>query len=206
MTIGSTISADAEIRASILANQDVRPAAFVHFVIKTARFPAQVAFYKTFLNARVVFGSDHLSFLTYDDEHHRIAIARADHLPDLDPRTAGIEHVAYAFRSLGDLLANYVRLRAAGILPYWCINHGPTTSLYYRDPDGNQIETQADNFDSVDELVGFFHTDTFKENPLGVQYDPDQLVEMYRAGVPEAELKKQGVAPRAPGTDYIPVL
>jgi len=190
-------------RESALANKDVRPSAFVHVVLKTARFKQQVAFYKTFLNAWEVMGNEELSFLTYDDEHHRIAIGNFGTLPDLDRGTAGIEHFAYAYASLGDLLANYARLKDVRILPYWCINHGPTTSIYYRDVDGNQIETQTDNFDTRAELVGFFDTDAFRENPLGVQFDPDRLIELYRDGLPEAELKRQGVAPRAPGTEYV---
>lgn len=190
-------------RESALAKTDVRPKEFVHFVLKSSRFPEQVAFYKTFLNAWEVFGDGSVSFLTYDDEHHRLAIANIPNLPDLDPRAAGFEHIAYSFHTLGDLLANFLRLKAAGIEPYWCINHGPTTSLYYRDHDGNQIETQVDNFDTVEELIGFFQTEQYKNNVLGVQFDPDRLVELYREGRPETELKTQGIAPRAPGTEYV---
>lgn len=186
-----------------LQKNDVRPSAFVHYVLKTSRFAEQKAFYLTFLNAWEVFGSEGVTFITYDDEHHRVAIAQFDGIPDLDRKAAGIEHVAFAFASLGDLLANYLRLKAAGILPYWCINHGSTTSLYYRDADGNQIETQTDNFATHDELVGFFKTEAFRANPLGVQFDADRLVEMYREGVQETLLKSQGIAPRAPGTEYI---
>jgi catechol 2,3-dioxygenase-like lactoylglutathione lyase family enzyme len=191
------------LRERALANSAVRPSGFVHLVLRTSRFREMVDFYKFFLNAWEVMGSDEGSFITYDNEHHRVAIAKFDNLPDLDRAAAGIEHFAYAYGSLGDLLANYVRLKEKGILPYWCINHGATTSLYYRDPDGNQIETQTDNYDTREELVGFFHTDEFRANPLGVQFDPDRMVALYREGCPERELKRQGVAPRAPGTEYI---
>lgn len=37
-------------------------------------------------------------------------------------------------------------------------NHGPTTSLYYRDPDGNQIETQVDNFETAEEATAFMNS------------------------------------------------
>lgn len=190
-------------RENILTNRDIRPAAFVHFVLQTSRVREQVEFYKTFLNAWEVFGSDMGSFLTYDQEHHRVAIAYAPGLRDRDPKAAGVEHLSFAFTSLGDLLANYLRLKDSGIHPYWSINHGPTTSLYYRDMDGNQIETQNDNFETHEEAIGFFHTEAFRANSLGVQFDPDLLVEKFRAGVPEEELKRQGSAPRAPGTEYI---
>ena len=187
----------------MLSNPEVKPAAFVHFVIKTKRFDEQINFYKTFLNGRVVMRSEWAAFLTYDQEHHRIAIGYLPDLPDLDRRMVGFDHVSYAFSSLGDLLANYLRLEKSGIVPYWSINHGPTTSLYYRDIDGNQIETQADNFDTLEELHGFFNSSEFHANPVGVELDPDDLVALYRQGVPEIELKRQGIAPRKPGTEYI---
>ena len=50
------------------------------------------------------------------------------------------------FADSATCLYTYARLKGDGIEPYWCINHGPTTSLYYKDPDGNQIELQVDNF------------------------------------------------------------
>ena len=181
----------------------VTPQKFAHAVLATKQLKPMVDWYCSVLSAEVVHSNEMLAFLTYDDEHHRVAIARLDNLPDLNRGAAGIDHFAYAYASLGDLLANYVRLKEKGILPYWCINHGPTTSLYYRDPDGNQIETQTDNFDTREELVGFFHTDAFRANSLGVQFDADRMVELYREGRPEAELKRQGTAPRAPGTDYV---
>lgn len=200
--MAETVMLDAR-REHALENAAVRPIGFVHLVLKTSRFREMVDFYKLFLNAWEVFGAEGGSFITYDDEHHRVAIAKLDNLPDLNRSAAGIDHFAYAYASLGDLLANYVRLKGEGILPYWCINHGPTTSLYYRDPDGNQIETQTDNFETREELVGFFHTDAFRANSLGVQFDADRMVELFREGRPESELKRQGVAPRAPGTDYV---
>ena len=43
--------------------------------------------------AQQVMGSDEVSFLTYDQEHHRIAIADFGDIPDLDRSAAGFEHV-----------------------------------------------------------------------------------------------------------------
>lgn len=57
----------------------------------------------------------------------------------------GLHHVAFTFPSMGELLDNDARLRDRGIRPFFCVNHGPTTSIYYRDPDGNRIELQIDN-------------------------------------------------------------
>ncbi len=40
---------------------------------------------------------------------------------------------------------------ARGIEPYWCVHHGLTVSMYYADPDGNQMEFQVDAFESMEE-------------------------------------------------------
>ena len=60
----------------------------------------------------------------------------------------GVDHVAYTYASVKDLLENYARLKEKGISPYWCIHHGITVSLYYADPDGNQMEFQVDSYGS----------------------------------------------------------
>jgi len=93
---------------------------------------------------------------------------------------------------LGDLLSTYVRLREEGILPERTINHGMTTSMYYKDPDGNRIELQVENFDDPQEGLAFMNGPVFEKNPIGVLFDADELVERFEAGVPVAELVLQG--------------
>jgi catechol-2,3-dioxygenase len=174
--------------------EQVRPAKFAHAVFKTARFENMQRWWCTVLEARVVFGNPFIAFLTYDDEHHRIALVNDPTLTAREERGAGLEHLAYTYASLGDLLATYERLKASGITPYWCINHGPTTSMYYRDPNGNQVELQVDNFPTVEDLDTFFRSGSFAKNPIGVNFDPERLLERFRRGDPVAELVRQGSA------------
>lgn len=101
------------------------------------------------------------------------------------PRGSGS---AFTFGFMGELLDNYVRLRDRGITPFFCVNHGPTTSRYYRDPDGNRVELQIDNFATAKEGQDWMLSPAFDRNPVGVEYDPDALVERFRSGVPVAEL------------------
>jgi catechol-2,3-dioxygenase len=172
----------------------IRPAKFAHAVFRTARFEDMQRWWCTVLEARVVFGNPMIAFLTYDDEHHRIALVHVPDLADPPAESAGLEHVAYTYASLGDLLETYVRLREAGITPYWCVNHGPTTSLYYRDPDGNQVELQVDNFPAVETLHAWFRSGAFAANPIGVTFDPERLLARWRRGDPVEELVRQGAA------------
>lgn len=162
-----------------------------------------VAFYKAFLGAHATYENDLLSFLTYDDEHHRIAIANIPGTLDKASNSAGLEHIAFTFNSLGDLLKAYQLRKARKIMPVWCVNHGPTTSIYYQDPDGNQIETQVDNFETVEEANSMMGSAEFMENPFGVDFDPENLMRRVQSGEDEKLLKKRpNIGPR--GLDSIP--
>ncbi len=175
-------------------NKRVVPAKFAHAVLATKQFQPMVDWYTTVLEAETVHSNGMLAFLTYDDEHHRIAIAAVPGLEDKPRHSVGLDHLAYTYANLGDLVFTYERLKQAGILPVVTINHGPTTSLYYRDPDGNRVELQVDNFDSVEDLKGFFQSHAFQKNPIGVTFNPDELARDFHAGVPESELKKYDAA------------
>jgi hypothetical protein len=97
------------------------------------------------------------------------------------------------------LLATYKRLAAQGIRPRWPINHGMTVSLYYQDPDGNNLELQIDSFPTTEQLQDYFENDPdYAANPLGAEFDPDDLVRKYEAGVPFAELIKVPPPARSP--------
>src|SRR3546814_9050284 len=70
---------------------------------------------------------------------------------DLPEGVVGVHHCSFTYATLADLMSTYERLRDKGIRPVFPINHGPTTSMYYADPDGNQIELQVDNYDQIEE-------------------------------------------------------
>ena len=179
---------------SIERREPVKPAKFAHVVLRAKDLDTTVRWYKTVLHAETVFANEVMCFLTYDDEHHRLAIGQTPVQDTPKPGAPGVDHFAYTYPTLGDLLHTYQRLKDAGITPAWCVNHGPTTSMYYDDPDGTRVELQYDNFESEAELKGWFETGAFKKNPIGVEYDPDKLVAKFLAGVPLEELIQQGSA------------
>lgn len=170
----------------------VRPHKFAHIVYRTRRFEEMLSWYQTVFDAKVQYQDPALAFLTYDDEHHRFAFANLDVLrPDgsgADKEgVVGVDHVAYTYATLEDLLENYAELKAKGIRPYWCVHHGITASMYYADPDGNQMEFQIEAFGSADEANDFMHGEGFTSNPIGVEYDPDEWLDQMRAGKPVSE-------------------
>lgn len=170
----------------------VKPAKFAHVVYRTRRFEAMLAWYKAVFDARVQYQNPGLAFLTYDDEHHRFAFINMALLdpsgggPD-DRGPIGVDHVAYTYGSLDDLFDNYVEMKTNDITPYWCIHHGITVSMYYADPDGNQMEFQVDCFDD-NERANAFMRRAFAVNPIGVEFDPDEWLAKVRSGAPSSEL------------------
>ena len=172
----------------------VSPSKLSHIALQTARFAEVRDWYTAVLGAKVVFDNSKIALLTYDDEHHRIAIIHGPRLAERGDDVACVAHIAFTYRSLEALIATYARLKADGILPSRAINHGPTVSLYYRDPDRTQVELQIDVFATVEEANEFLASDIFAENPVGVPFDPDRMVELLAGGVPVSDLKKQGAA------------
>jgi hypothetical protein len=102
-------------------------------------------------------------------------------LEDRSVTACGTEHFAFTYASLDDLFGQYERMKACGVSPYWTINHGMTLSAYYRDPDGNQVETQFDSM-TMDEADAFMAGPLFAANPIGIDVDFETLIARYRAG------------------------
>ena len=180
------------------------PIKLAHVVFRTSRFAEMVSWYKKVMNAKPAFESDSIAFLAYDDEHHRIAFINVPNLTEQPAGQAGVHHIAFTYDSLETLLANNERLNEMGIEPIWPVNHGPTTSLYYADPDGNQIECQVDNYETVEEAGEFFFSDAFATNPIGVDLDPTELHRRLREGEDQRNLKVR--PPSGPrGVETIPI-
>jgi catechol 2,3-dioxygenase-like lactoylglutathione lyase family enzyme len=180
-----------------------RPSKFAHVVYRTRRFDEMIDWYRRVFDAQVRYKDPVLAFLTYDEEHHRFAFVN---LTALKPAGAaggeradvGVDHVAYTYANVGDLLDTYAHLKQQGILPYWPVHHGPTLSFYYKDPDGNRLEFQVDCFKTGEEANAYMQGEAFASNPIGVQMDPDALVQQYRNGVPEEELLARPDGPGVP--------
>jgi catechol-2,3-dioxygenase len=167
------------------------PSALAHVVLQTADLDGMTEFYTTFLGGTVTHRNEMLAFITYDDEHHRIALIG---LPDTSPKvrgSCGLDHISFDFPDLTSLLLAYRQRKARGIEPVWSVNHGPTTSMYYKDPDGNKLETQVDNFDTDDAAVKFMESAAFAENPIGTDFDPEEVIERIKAGEEDGVLKKR---------------
>ena len=175
------------------------PRKLSHLVLQTNRRPQMVDWYCTVLGAQVLHENKHICFISYDDEHHRVAFIDPGPLADKAPaegKTAraggevGLHHVAFTMGGLDDLIDQYLHLKEAGIRPHRCVNHGVTTSMYYYDPDRNQVELLVDNFETAIEGQNYMRRrkETDK-NPVGTDFDPEEMVERVRAGLRIEELQ-----------------
>ncbi|MQA14892.1 MAG: biphenyl 2,3-dioxygenase [Pseudonocardiaceae bacterium] len=162
---------------------------FAHVVLQTSRLPEMRDWYCTLLDGHVVFEGHGLSFVTFDEEHHRIAFMSPPVALDAkSPQAAGMHHVAYTFDSLDQLLDRYTELADKGIEPHVPIQHGVTTSLYYRDPDGNFVELQVDNFATPEQATAYMAGPEYEQDPVGPSFRPELMREARHAGTTAEEL------------------
>ena len=163
------------------------PKALAHVVYRTRRFAQMLDWYATVFGAQIQSQNPAMAFLAFDDEHHRFAFLDLSVIdPDgTEPKHqgwTGVDHLAWTYASLDDLFQNYSQLKSAGIEPYWCVHHGLTISMYFADPDGNQMEFQVDAFDSSDECGAYLRGPDFEANPVGVEFDPEEWLEAVADG------------------------
>jgi catechol-2,3-dioxygenase len=174
----------------------VRPI-FHHFNLKTKRLDEMIAWYGVVVGMKPNYAFPGGAFLTNDEANHRLALLVSPPLTD-DPDKlmhTGFHHSAFEFPSMGDLLDNYVRLKALGILPHASLDHGLTTSFYYLDPDGNSVELQSDNFGSWQESTHWMRTSPqFVADPIGKPVDPEQMLAARQAGASFAEIHRRAYA------------
>ena len=170
---------------------------FHHFNLKTTRLQEMIDWYCTLVGAQVLFQDAVGAWLSNDEANHRIALLAFPGFvddPEKDTRT-GLHHSAFEYASFDGLNASYLRLREAGIEPDLCLDHGMTFSYYYKDPDGNHVELQVDNFGDWAQSSEWMRTsEVFHANPIGVFVDPAKVAEAAAAGAAFAEIHERATA------------
>lgn len=167
-----------------------------HIGLTTGNAQPMIEWYKAVLGMRLIYHSDNptgakegvkpkATWMSNDEVNHRVAFVE---IPGLarDPERSKhhrLQHVAFEYRTLDDLLGTYVRLKKLGIIPVLPVDEGSQTALYYNDPDGNSIELNVDNYgNSWTSIEHIQNSPDFARKPLGVQIDPDKLVAAREAG------------------------
>lgn len=175
-----------------------------HVNLKTTRLKEMIDWYGTVAGMKPQHVAPVGAWLSNDAANHRLALLAFPGMSDdADKDThTGIHHAAFEFGSLAELFENFGRLRGLGILPRFCLDHGPTISMYYLDPDRNAVELQADNFHDWAKSSEYIRTSpVFAANPIGVFFDPDKAYEAFKAGMGHEELHRAVMA-----GDFLPAV
>ena len=180
-----------------MPNASVISPALHHVNLKTTQVQAMIDWYGTVVGSKATFQFPGGAWLTNDGANHRIALLALPGYED-DPnkdRHTGLHHTAFEYGTFEDLMNSYERLHDAGIEPEFCLDHGMTVSMYYRDPDRNMVELQCDIFGAWEKSKKWMETSpAFAQNPIGVFFEPDKVLAAHRKGAALEELHRRMTA------------
>ena len=123
-----------------------------HVVLKVADLERSEQFYNGVLGMPVCARFDEqgmkMTFFSLGN-HHDLAITKVSGKEAAaDEKAVGLDHIAFCIgKSLDQLLEAKAQLEAAGIVPN-PVDHEVTKSLYFRDPDGHNVEVYVDVSDA----------------------------------------------------------
>ena len=123
-----------------------------HVVLKVRSLKRSVPFYQDVLGLKKVGElEDMMVFFSIDDNHHDVALLEVgDDAPDAPDKAPGLAHVALKVGDTMDELREAKDwLVGHGVEPERVRDHVVSKSIYFRDPDGNQIEVFVDGDPAV---------------------------------------------------------
>ena len=164
-----------------------------HVTLKTSHLSAMIEWYKTVIGGVVNYGDPLNAWMTNDAANHRIAFLAVPGLHDdaAKPEHNGMHHSAFEYNNFDDLMSSYKRMSDLGIRPAFCLEHGLTISIYYKDPEGNFVELQSDNFGDWKLSTEWMRTSPdFAANPIGFHFDPERVYQAHKSGMEFKTLQK----------------
>lgn len=185
------------------------PPQFSEVIFKTSRFAEMKDWHETVTDVKAFFvrndakkptwaGAYNIAFIRIFSDHPYTQVLGIFEVPAVTGRAdnqqgePGMHHMQLRHASLDHLFSRYEDLRARGIMPMRCFNHGPGTSFYYRDPDGNTVELSAANFVNEADYLAYFRSESYAKNISGIEIDPAGYVARFRAGTPQEALVRIG--------------
>lgn len=192
--------------------EDLLPPRLSEVVLRTSRYDEMKAWYQHVLGVKPYFEHTPTDWETRREQLNeklptelrlcfmRIAsgypfgqvVALFDY-PRLNPSesASGLHHMQLRHGDIESLFTRYERLASVGILPYRSFNHGPSTSFYYQDVDGNMAELSAANFQDESGYLAFLKSPAYAANPVGFAVDPAELSRRWRGGESAWDIAQQ---------------
>ncbi len=178
---------------------------FSEVVLKTSSFARMKDWYENLLQVKAFFVRDDakqaswtgawgIAFIRLYHQHPYTQVLGLFEVPAVSGKADGLKgepglhHMQLRHQGLDHLFSRFEALRAQGIVPERAWNHGPGTSFYYRDPDGNMVELSAVNYADEEAYLAYYRSESYRRNVSGIEIDPGEYVARYRSGVTQQEL------------------
>jgi phospholipase/carboxylesterase len=119
-----------------------------HVQLRVRDLDRSIVFYKRYLSLRVTerVGRAY-AFLSNSYHHHDLALQHVGpEALDMPPNSIGVTNIAFEAVDMAALADVYHKLQEAGV-PVRANDHFITWSIYFNDPDGNEIEVYCDTRD-----------------------------------------------------------
>jgi len=189
-----------------------------HYGLTTDNLDAMLDWYRKVLGITVNHRSDvpesaqrrapfsSVAFTSNDEVNHRIVFFKVPGVaadPDKSLH-ARVQHVAFEYAAIDELLGTYVRLKELGILPVFAFDEGFQAAFYYQDPDGNLIELNVNYYDSDWTATEHLRAQSgIAHRPELAPVDPEKMIAARETGVSGWDLHERSVAGEfAPTTPY----
>ncbi len=113
-----------------------------HVVIKMRDLDAAKGFYRDILGMKITDEREGFGvFFRFQDYHHDIAVFKVNEDADAPQQNqVGLAHVALVADSFDTVKEMYQRLKDHDVPIVRTVDHGITRSVYFQDPDGNELE------------------------------------------------------------------
>ena len=126
----------------------VSPKRVGHLVLNVKHVGKSTQFYTEVLGFQVALQKKDATFLTCGKIHHDLALFQASPMaPPVSKGGLGLNHMALQVEDF-DMLTKYYHVLKDRELIDRTTDHGMTSSIYLKDPDGNGIELFCNNQDN----------------------------------------------------------
>ena len=145
------MSTSATPAASATGTVSLTPVRLGHAVIKVKDLEAAERFYVGLLGFELANQYPKMFFFRLSGDHHTLAVLKVDE--DAAPPTenqVGLYHLAFQLESFEALQGVYRKLKANDVPIRGTVTHTMSHSVYFKDPDGNEIEFYVDRYPGKD--------------------------------------------------------